>query len=172
MNYWFTSDQHYGHQNIIEYSKRPFDSIEQMNEILITYHNAVVKKNDIVINAGDFTLRHNRESVYRDYINRLNGTQIFLKGSHDYWIPWRHSQQVWERKIKGHYIVVCHYAMRVWARSHYNSFMLYGHSHGGLPPIGKQHDIGVDNNGFYPVSFDQIIEIMKKRDDNFNLIRR
>jgi calcineurin-like phosphoesterase family protein len=172
MQYWFTSDEHYGHHNIIRYCMRPFDSVDQMDEVLIEYHNSVVKRDDIVIHGGDFCLARNREIVYRKYINKLRGKHVFLKGSHDYWIPWKDSQQVWERKIKGHYIVVCHYAMRVWARSHYNSFMLYGHSHGNLPPVGKQHDIGVDNNNFYPVSFDQIIEIMKERDDNFNLIRR
>jgi calcineurin-like phosphoesterase family protein len=40
--------------------------------------------------------------------------------------------------------------MRVWPRSHHNSWQLYGHSHGKLLPIGKQWDIGVDNNDFYP----------------------
>ena len=31
-------------------------------------------------------------------------------------------------------VVLCHYAMRVWDRSHYGSWHLYGHSHGNLPP--------------------------------------
>jgi calcineurin-like phosphoesterase family protein len=65
---------------------------------------------------------------------------------------------------------VCHYAMRTWARSHYNSYQLHGHSHGRLEPIGKQWDIGVDNNDFYPVSLDGIAEIMSKRPDNPNFI--
>ena len=30
-------------------------------------------------------------------------------------------------------IVLCHYAMRVWQKSHYGAWMLYGHSHGTLP---------------------------------------
>ena len=75
-------------------------------------------------------------------------------------------------EIEGIYIVCDHYAGRVWARSHYNSYQLYGHSHGHLPPEGKQWDVGVDNNNFFPVSFEQIKEIMAKRPDNFNLIRR
>ena len=62
--------------------------------------------------------------------------------------------------------------MRVWPRSHYNSWMLYGHSHGMLDPIGKQHDVGVDNNEFYPVSLEQIREIMMGRPDNPNFIAR
>jgi calcineurin-like phosphoesterase family protein len=75
-----------------------------------------------------------------------------------------------EIKEKGCYIVLCHYAMRVWPRSHYNSIQLHGHSHGRLLPIGKQWDVGVDNNNYHPVPFDQIIEIMSVREDNFNLV--
>jgi calcineurin-like phosphoesterase family protein len=37
-------------------------------------------------------------------------------------------------------------------------------------PIGKQWDVGVDNNNYHPVPFDQIIEIMSVREDNFNLV--
>lgn len=60
--------------------------------------------------------------------------------------------------------------MRVWPRSHYNSWLLFGHSHGRLTPECKQHDIGVDNNSFYPVSFDVIKTIMAEKPDNFDYV--
>lgn len=172
--YWFTSDEHYGHRNIIlpSYCNRPFKHVDEMDNILINNHNDLVKDDDVVIHAGDFTLEKDKQKVYGKYINRLKGKHVFLKGSHDYWLPWSHSQQIWEKYINGYYIVVCHYAMRTWARSHYNSFQLYGHSHGRLNPVGKQHDIGVDNNNFRPVSFNEVIEIMEKRPDNPNLIKK
>jgi calcineurin-like phosphoesterase family protein len=28
---WFTSDHHFGHKNIIEFSNRPFENAEAMN---------------------------------------------------------------------------------------------------------------------------------------------
>jgi calcineurin-like phosphoesterase family protein len=172
MTYWFISDEHYGHEKIIKYCNRPFSSIEEMDETLISNHNSVVKEKDITIHAGDFTLWKNVEGIYKKYINRLNGTHIFLKGSHDYWISWKGSQQIWERNIfvdrKKYYFVVCHYAMKRWAKSHYNSIHLFGHSHGNLEPIGKQWDIGVDNNNFFPLSDVQIINIMENRPNNEN----
>lgn len=169
--YFFTADEHYGHKNIIKYSNRPFQNIEEMSHEIMKRHNEVVKKDDIVVHAGDFTLIKNKEEVYNNYISKLNGNHIFLKGSHDRWID-KKCHEIWERTIETQFIVVCHYNMRTWARSHYNSWQLYGHSHGGLPPIGKQWDIGVDNNNFYPVSFEQLKEIMKNQPDNFNLIRK
>lgn len=165
--YFFTADEHYGHRNIIEYCNRPFESVEDMDKWLIENHNSIVKPDDVVVHAGDFTLKGMAEAMlYRD---RLNGNHIFLRGSHDRWTN-DFTPHIWEKAIEGHYIVVCHYAMRVWPRSHYNSIQLYGHSHGRLQPIGKQWDIGVDNNNFYPVSMKKLKEIMKERPDNPNLI--
>ena len=183
MTYFFTADEHYYHNKILQYCNRPFTSIQEMNETLINNHNGIVEKDDITIHAGDFTLLKNKEMIYKNIINRLNGKHIFLVGSHDYWLSKHNTssysyigQQIWEKLIfhegQKYYIVVCHYAMRTWARSHYNSYQLYGHSHGKLDPVGKQHDIGVDNNKFMPVPMDDIVGIMKDRPDNFNLVKK
>lgn len=169
--YFFTADEHYGHTNSIVYGNRPFDSVEEMDEKLIKNFNSVVGSNDITIHAGDFTLIHSKEKVYKNYVNRLNGNHIFLRASHDYWLP-KNARQIWQKMIEDFYIVVCHYPMRTWARSHFNSWQLHGHSHGKLEPIGKQWDIGVDNNKFYPLSFELVKQIMDGRPDNFNLVRR
>jgi len=175
MSFFFTADQHYGHRNIIKYCNRPFESIEEMDETLIENHNEVVKDDgDIVYHVGDFALAPPYRVLY--IIDRLNGKNIFIKGSHDRWM--RKAEMgvfpyIVELKLEGGiHIVLCHYAMRVWPRSHYNSWQIFGHSHGGLEPVGKQWDVGVDNNNFYPVSLDQIVEIMAGRPDNFNLIRK
>ena len=168
MGYLFTADQHMGHRNVLKYCNRPFDSIEENDEIIIENHNKKVKENDIVVHGGDYTLANRPRAL--DYVIKLNGTNIFLRGSHDYWLD-KNAPYMFERKIGGEFIVVCHYAMRVWHRSHWNSWQLYGHSHGNLAPEGKQWDIGVDNNNFYPVSFDEIVDIMKSRPDNFNLVK-
>ncbi len=174
--YWFTSDEHYGHRNLIEknYTDRPFKTIEENDATLISNHNSVVGKEDITIHAGDFTLWKNIKGIYEKYINKLNGKHIFLMGSHDYWLKGKPNDQIWEKNIfsdgKKYYFVVCHYNMRTWAKSHYNSFQLFGHSHGRTQPTGKQHDIGVDNNDYYPISSDQIINIMQDRDDNPNCL--
>ena len=61
--------------------------------------------------------------------------------------------------------------MRVWHKSHFNSWQLYGHSHGSLEPIGKQLDVGVDTNRFKPISFDQIKNLMNSKPNNFNYIQ-
>lgn len=171
-NYFFTADMHIDHERIIHYCQRPFKSLDEQIETLISNFNSLVSAQDIVVHAGDFCLSDNAAFVNKTFVNRLNGHWIFLKGSHDKWLSGTHAHEIWEKKIGAEYVVVCHYAMRVWARSHYNSWQLYGHSHGKLPPMGKQLDIGVDNNSFYPFSWEQVKNIMATRPDNPNLIQR
>jgi len=169
--YFFTGDEHYGHSNVIRFCNRPFENVLEMDQELIKRNNELVSRGDIVIHAGDFAFR-NRLSVDR-YINQLKGEHIFLKGSHDKWIK-GDIQHIWAKKIEEKYVVVCHYAMLVWPRSHYGSWQLYGHSHGrlDLAIMGKQYDVGVDNNNFYPVSFEQVKKIMENKKSNFNLIKK
>ena len=173
MTVFFTADEHYGHytskdKNIIKYCNRPFSSIEKMDETLINNHNEVVRDQDIVYHLGDFTLGN--LDMAESYYQKLNGCHFFLQGSHDRWF-WEPRPFIIEKKIQGQHIVMCHYAMRVWARSHYNSWQIYGHSHGQLDPIGKQWDVGMDNNNFYPISFENLKEIMNRQPDNFNLVK-
>jgi calcineurin-like phosphoesterase family protein len=156
--YFFTADEHYNHAAIIGYCHRPFKSITKMNEQLIVNHNQVVTKKDIVVHCGDFGFFHSADEAQK-MLRRLNGNHILLKGSHDGWMP-SSAKHMWRKTVDGQFIFACHYAMRTWERACHGAWQVYGHSHGDLPPIGKQWDVGVDNNDFFPVSFEKLKIIM------------
>lgn len=78
---FFISDEHYNHIKIIELSKRPFESVEEMNETLVNNHNSVVSNDDIVYHGGDICMGIIRESI--KIIPQLNGTQVLIAGNHD-----------------------------------------------------------------------------------------
>ena len=171
MNTYFTADPHFQHANIIKYCNRPFKSIQEHDEILIINWNSVVMPGDLIYIVGDFGFG-DLESI----LKRLNGTKILVTGSHDkstlkYPKYFAKISPLIEVTIEDQPIVLCHYAMRVWGRSHYGSWHLYGHSHGNLEGSGKSFDIGVDCHNFFPWSFKQIKEKMDTRPDNFNLIK-
>lgn len=165
--HFFTADQHYGHANIIRFCNRPFATVEEMDRELIRRHNEVVGPDDVVVHAGDFAYRSARAP--QSYLEELNGRHILVRGSHDRWLD-DTAREILELQIEGQLVVVCHYALRTWPRSHYNSWQLYGHSHGQLEPLGKQWDVGVDNNDYYPVSFARVQEIMAGQPDNPGLV--
>jgi|SRR5882672_8252093 len=78
---WFTSDTHFGHKNILEYEKehRQFETVEEMNEQLISNWNSTVKKNDIIYHLGDFAFGAENISI----AGRLNGNKRLVMGNHD-----------------------------------------------------------------------------------------
>src|SRR6266436_1247085 len=153
---WFTSDHHFGHANIIKHCNRPFSSVHEMNEIMIIRWNEVVGPNDIVYHLGDFAFKDHAK-----YLDRLNGTKHLILGNHDKkgiksaGNRWASINQM--LTLKGATtIVLCHYAMKVWDRSHHGALHFYGHSHGNLPGDSQCLDVGVDCWDFRPVSFEQI----------------
>ena len=91
MNFWFTADTHYGHKNIIEYCKRPYKTLEEMNAKLVQKHNERVKEGDVVFHLGDFCFRNSSGGKEGEgalnraqhYLKQLNGNIIVIKGNHD-----------------------------------------------------------------------------------------
>lgn len=81
--YWFTGDTHFNHTNILKYCNRPFDSIYHMNETIITRWNERVKDGDTVFHLGDFCFKEKDGIKAQDWLDRLNGNMILLKGNHD-----------------------------------------------------------------------------------------
>ena len=153
---WFTADEHYGHKNIIKYCRRPFETVGEMNAEMIRRNNAVVGDRDTVYHLGDFSLAGKKELVFERYVDELKGKHIFMRGSHDKWMPKSCPLTIAEMKIDGHWVVLCHYAMRTWPRSHHYSVQLHGHSHGKLEERVRQLDVGVDSWAYAPVSWYEV----------------
>jgi calcineurin-like phosphoesterase family protein len=160
---WFTSDTHFGHANIIKYCNRPYENVQEMDETLISNWNKVVKEDDIVYHLGDFCL-----GSVEHYLVRLKGHITILKGDHDrQWVGLHRDSilrieppELIDEYGNDRMIVLCHYAMRSWYKSHYASWHLFGHHHGKLPPYGLSFDVGVDAWNYYPASLYYVAEKM------------
>ena len=170
-NAFFTADTHFNHANIIRYCRRPFSSITGMNEALIAGWNARVGKNDLVYHLGDFAW-----GDWRPILEQLNGDIILVSGGHDkrqqknYRARFLQIADLMDIVIDGKSIVLCHYCLRVWNKSHYDSWHLFGHSHGRLPALGKSLDVGVDGHDFAPWSWEEIKTYMAGRPHNENFL--
>lgn len=152
---FFTGDQHFGHANIIKHCDRPFGDVHEMDAELIRRHNEVVGPEDVVYHVGDLAYK-NARSV-DSHLAQLNGHHWLLRGNHDRWaldrpdVPDMREVTIGERLI-----VICHYALRTWHHSGRGSWQIHGHSHGKLPPLTNQCDVGVDTNNYYPLSLEQV----------------
>ncbi|MDU1890082.1 MAG: metallophosphoesterase family protein [Dysgonomonas sp.] len=172
---WFTSDTHFGHKNIIKFSERPFVDVDEMNETMIQRWNEVVGENDIVYHLGDFAFL--TAGKLRQIISRLNGKICLIKGNHDESVSSCSECFEW---IKDYYelivddeeayrckrlIVLLHYPLREWNGSHHGTWHLYGHVHGETEDDEKSlsFDVGVDCHNFYPLSYQDVKDIMSKK---------
>lgn len=159
-NIWFTADTHYGHCNILNYCNRPFKDHEEMNEGIISHFNEVLRPGDVLYHLGD--IKHS-QMTFDNTLGRLNTKEIHLIiGNHDKekecqrWGKFRSISDIKALTLDGQRVVLCHYAMRTWSSKNREGFQLYGHSHGMLPGLGRQMDVGVDTNNFYPYSYEEV----------------
>jgi calcineurin-like phosphoesterase family protein len=178
MDHWFTSDTHWGHTNIIKYSNRPYKDVDDMNNKMVKEWNKLVKPDDIVHHLGDFAFM--KFSQFKGLLWGLNGNIEGVFGNHDKMVIENQNELLKQGKITrlGYYqelklpgcpmICLFHYGQRVWNKSHHGSIMLYGHSHGSLPPFGKSVDVGVDckeiTEEYRPIHLDEVLAYMSKRE--------
>jgi len=81
VNTYFSSDLHINHVNILKYCNRPFATVEEMNEAIITNFNSIVKPNDVLYILGDVGFGDKQESS--NLIQRLRGVKLLVVGNHD-----------------------------------------------------------------------------------------
>jgi calcineurin-like phosphoesterase family protein len=81
MTTYFTSDQHFGHLNIIRFCDRPFAGLSAMNARLVQLWNETVTDDDTVWVLGDVALGALDESLA--HIGRLAGRKLLVPGNHD-----------------------------------------------------------------------------------------
>ena len=137
---FFISDLHAYHKNIIRYDNRPFFTVSEMNNALISNWNNVVTSKDIVYILGDVSWGNEKET--EQFLQQLNGHKRLIIGNHDKII-------VNSSVLRGYFDSIDHYAkIKVSTNGgvtkavlshffipfydgHYNdnTVMLYGHSH-------------------------------------------
>ena len=71
---YYISDLHFGHANVIEFDKRPFANVEEMDRIMIERWNERVSDMDDVYISGDF--------AHHDYLFALENEFAVIEYSH------------------------------------------------------------------------------------------
>lgn len=153
MSTFLWSDTHFNHRGIIDYCKRPYSSVQQMNEELIKLWNSKVAKQDSIYLLGDFGFCHSEDRmVLPDIFNSLHGHKHLVIGNHDeknprvLKLPWESQRDIVTLKEEGVRAVACHYPMETWKQAHRGYLMLHGHSHGSLKrELPHRFDVGVDS---------------------------
>ena len=163
MRTFFTSDSHFGHDNIIRHCKRPckehpFQDGAQMDRALIDAWNSVVSPGDVVYHLGDFSLRP--AAVISDLLKKMHGIKHLIVGNHDRTdgvVGWSTIFDMATIQVDGHSVFLCHYPMREWPGMWQGTVHLYGHVHGNLQPLPGSMEVGADVWGGKPVQMMDIL---------------
>lgn len=182
--YYFISDTHFGHSNILRYCKRPFIKesdldnrgewkseylanlrCKEMDSTIIKNWNSRVKDEDIVFFLGDFCFSKSSEApdskknAFDYYRSQLKGNIIFFKGNHD---GNNRCKSIIESMVIQHggkRIYLTHNPKFAKEDFHWN---FCGHTHGNLGVFRKLGnksviiDLSVDCWNFMPVTINDI----------------
>ncbi len=184
MTIWFTSDTHYGHQNIVNGESswsdksgcRPFNTLNEMNDSMVGKINERVHSSDTLYHIGDWSMGgFENISQFRDRL--VCQTIHLIYGNHDQDIRRNHRgvrdlftsvRSLRIETIQGQRIVMCHFPLLVWEDHHLGVWHLHGHCHGHLLQTEyyqrKVLDIGIDTHAdFRPYSFEEIQNRLSNR---------
>lgn len=161
-NIWLTSDTHFGHANVIKYCNRPFASLEEMDETLISNWNARVKPGDTVYHLGDFHLGKSQDLA--GYRARLNGRIVLVLGNHDRTVTAMRragfddvAKHIRLATAQGMFLLA-HKPIAEWDFPDDTDAQLCGHVHGEWKHDGHRINVGVDVRGFAPASLAELLE--------------
>jgi calcineurin-like phosphoesterase family protein len=192
---WIISDTHFGHKNICRgvtawrlpdgsvpiSQTRDFDSISEMNEMIVNNINSVVGQDDVLIHLGDWSFGgFENIKIFRD---RIVCKEIHLiLGNHDEHIE-KNRDGVQELFTSvNHYtklmykfetLVLMHYPIDSWDGLNKGHIHLHGHCHLPQQKVfgkGRRMDVGIDGNMFFmPYELDNVIKIVKMREIRSNM---
>jgi calcineurin-like phosphoesterase family protein len=177
---YFTADTHFCHHGIISSCNRPFETVDEMNKVLIQNWNSYVTNYDEIYILGDFAHKDSGREV-NTILSKLKGKKYLIKGNHEKYLSDPEFKTQAFEWIKDYYvlthegikIILFHYPLLEWDGFHHGSIHLYGHVHNS----GSRYDesrkrfqvlgpramnVGVDVNDFYPVNIKQIMERAKQ----------
>lgn len=156
---YFSADFHLGQEKFLNFTKRPFDNVQQMSDCIIDSINLTVQAEDTLYILGDFC---GKTVDPEPYIKRINCNNISLiYGNHDLdnKILCEKSSEIFsEVKIykeimyDNKKIILFHYPLRRWNKDWGGSWMLYGHAHNNLSKYDNRKltlDVGVDNTSYH-----------------------
>ena len=168
---WLTSDLHFNHVNILKYEpvSRPYETLEEMNEVIIKNWNDRVKPEDTVYVLGDMVM--GRLDAGRECLKRLNGKIVLIRGNHD--SPKRiemykemgiEVHDIYYLPYKGRYFILCHFPIaseefiKMVIKDNSEVVNLYGHVHSNAPKgyVNGTYHVGLDTNDLCPISIQQI----------------
>lgn len=131
---FFISDYHMFHKNSIKFDNRPFETIEEMNDVIVSNWNNKITPKDTVYILGDMFWCN--DTVSHNIIELLKGKKVLIRGNHTNGTESLANKSLFEEvtdykeiRFNKQLFVLCHYPLFSWNGMQRGSIHLYGHLH-------------------------------------------
>lgn len=166
---FFTADQHFFHDAIIQHCNRPFGDVPEMNRTLIDNWNSIVRDDGLVFVLGDMFYKSGTMILCRNVMTRLNGHKVLIAGNHDLHsrtdyrlLGFDDARDYLELLIGWRRIVLSHYPLLERNGFYRGAWHLHGHTHGRSSHFSSRVlDVGVDVWNYRPVSLERVSELLE-----------
>lgn len=159
-----TADPHFGHDNVIQYCKRPFKNSKEMDKQLIKNFNEVVREQDDLFILGDFSLKQPKYfHYYTEIFGRIRGKVHIVAGNHEE-LKFYNYIKAGATSFHFPYIEIEDFILvhdPALSQVDRTRVFLVGHIHDLFVTQKNCINVGVDVHDFKPLSMDQIREIAK-----------
>lgn len=161
---WFISDTHFGHFKCLEYGERPFQTVEEADEAMISRWNAVVGKDDMVFHLGDVSICSIEKTA--NIMKQLNGCHTLILGNHDRSVSCMHRvgfSSVVESchiRLGGFRVQLIHNPD--FSDPGYCEYVLHGHVHQKWKINGNWINLSVEVWDYTPVSEVQLVKLIRR----------
>lgn len=169
---WLISDTHFNHQGILGFERadgkpvRPFTTVEEMNETLISNWNSVVKPGDKVYHLGDVLFGEDKAGWMDANMKRMHGKKRLIFGNHDephLFVGKGHFQKTSvERYFKEHGLLMSHRPLNkdTLGEKRYDGASVvnvHGHYHTNPSPVGPYFCVCVEQINYTPIHIEDVV---------------
>ena len=130
---FYIADTHFNHTGILSFDNRPFFTVEDMDEAIISRWNDAVSIYDKVYILGDLSWHGMEKTI--EILWRLHGKKILIRGNHDkcndrkFLSMFETVKDYMEIKDGDRDVILCHYPIPFFKNHYYGWYHLYGHVH-------------------------------------------
>ena len=181
---YYISDIHFRDKKIFKKCNRPFSSVKEMEEVVISNWNKIVNDEDIVYVLGDIGKDDDPSTI--DIFKILKGHKYLIVGNHDHdmldkiiasniFESVKFIDLIMDNERK---VCLCHYPIMDWMEFNRDGYLVFGHVHNKTMANGKAYqemkeyykdkhayNCGVDITDFKPLTLDQLIKL---KEENIN----
>jgi len=159
MNIFLTADTHFGHAGMCKFLRndgtklRPWETPEEMDEVMVERWNKVVRPNDKVYHLGDVVIARKNLAT----LSRLNGDKVLIKGNHDIFSLkdyLKHFRDIRAYHVLDH-MLLSHIPVHPESKGRFKA-NVHGHTHANVIPDPWYQCVCVEHTDWAPISLEEV----------------